>query len=134
MDKLSELQFMKDLFLTKLPMGDNRKHIDEYFSRLEELINNKENIKNDDFPDDDERFDYKYFSPSLFKERSSRLSLQPDTQDVGPVPDGGRSECDLQDDTKMSPDQQCVPVSPEDPYTQLPDIDGHEHRDIDLSG
>lgn len=116
MEKQAELEFMKDLFFHHLPLGDNKKHIEEYFYRLQESIDNKEEIKNDDFPDDDDpKFEYRYFSPSLFKERSSRLRSGTDLQDMDPPAIDNGLDNPIPSDPKMSPDLQCVPEHPPSP-------------------
>lgn len=75
----AELEFMKELFFDKLPVGENTEHITEYFNELEKVIFTKnEQVGNEDFESIDrepgaiER-EYTYISPSLFKEYSSRL-------------------------------------------------------------
>ena len=82
-DRKSELIFMKDLFDTKLPVGENKTEVDEYFNILEQAIDTKAEIKNDKFPDDYREIDqhgevtdppeqYTYFSADLFKQQASK--------------------------------------------------------------
>jgi hypothetical protein len=82
-DKRAELFFMKDLFDYKLPIGEKKDEIDEYFNRLEELIDTKDpSIQNDKFPDDFRDIDlhgevldppkqFSYFSADLFEQQAS---------------------------------------------------------------
>lgn len=73
---IAELQFLKDLLFENLPMGDNKKHIEEYFSCLEKAIYTNEPIEREQFPPDDPAISgtrtYKYHSSTAFKELASR--------------------------------------------------------------
>lgn len=84
-DRRAELEFMKTLFNDYLPVGENREHIDQYFSRLEDVIftkdgNVQEAVKNERWPTttipsdtdglEDRQPEYRYFSASLFKEHA----------------------------------------------------------------
>jgi hypothetical protein len=83
-DRKSELLFMRDLFDTKLPVGDQKEQIDDYFNLLEQAIDNKDtSLQNDKFPESFSDIDihgevdhppeqYTYFSADLFKQQASK--------------------------------------------------------------
>lgn len=84
-DKAVEAQFMHDLFVNHLPIGENKEEIDSYFNRLKESIANKEEILTETFPDDYSVIDidgstasapdqYHYFSADLLKQQASKLN------------------------------------------------------------
>lgn len=84
-DIRAEADFMRELFLSNLPtVGSNKSTLISYFDRLQEAIENGEPIEYDGFDDNlnsesaSSPRDYKYFSATLFKERSSRHPLLPD--------------------------------------------------------
>jgi len=126
MDRQAEIEFIKDLFEHHLPLGEDKKQIEEYFSRLQQAIVNKEEIKNEQFPDDDDTNEYKYHSASLFKERASRFRHQSDAQDVGIAANGNRPIDLLQDHSQVPADLQHIPERPLSPDIDPLDIDGHE--------
>lgn len=79
----AELDFMKDLFLNKLPLGENKEHIEEYFNRLETLIDTKDydgNINREQFTDDVPGANYRYFSSTSARIRASGHALLSDGQ------------------------------------------------------
>ncbi len=84
-DRQNELDFMRDLFFTKLPLNQEKaQEVEEYFNRVQEAIYTKDpNFKYEDFPDDYSTVDidgavqrpptqYKYFSQDLFKQQGSK--------------------------------------------------------------
>jgi hypothetical protein len=110
-DKKAELEFMKDLFFERLPIGKDTKQIEEHFNRLEEAIANKENINHDEFPDydtvdldgavQDPPKDYHYFSAAVLKQQADRGRINldrhpiaaldepsPEQEDMDTTPDG----------------------------------------------
>lgn len=86
----AELEFMKELFLEKLPIGENTEHIHAYFNELEKVISTKdEQVRNEDFKSIDEepgavQREYTYFTPSVLKEQSSRLLERGIPQEMDP--------------------------------------------------
>lgn len=86
----SELEFLKELFLDKLPIGDKKRDIEKYFSKLEEVIDNKDinpdDIEREQFPPDDPATSgnrvYKYHSVAEFKKLASRPKQLTGQQDV----------------------------------------------------
>ncbi len=85
-DRQAELDFMKDLFMNKLPIDKNEHDMDglnDYFNRVQEAIFTKDpNFQYDEFPGDYSTVDidgavqrpptqYKYFSQDLFKQQAS---------------------------------------------------------------
>jgi len=85
----SELNFLKDLFATNLPVGENTKQAQEYFSRLEELISTKDpdDIQREEFPPDDPAIsgsrEYRYYSSDQFKKLASGHPQPSRGQDLG---------------------------------------------------
>lgn len=85
----AELEFMRELFNKNLPVGNNKKQIEEYFNRLEELIYNTdepEHIVREQFPPADpavcgER-EYWYYSSDYFKKLASQPKPITGEQDV----------------------------------------------------
>lgn len=81
-DKKAELEFMKDLFFERLPIGKDTQAIEAEFNRLQQAIDNKENINCDEFPDydtvdvdgsvKDPPKDFHYFSASVLKQQAER--------------------------------------------------------------
>ena len=107
MQMQAELDFMRELMKTSLPVGDKKKEMEDYFSFLEEAIcNNDQRLRREEFPPDNdsaiggERV-YKYHSATQFKELASRPLEQHSGQDLGhpeskqtelpPTPDIGSS-------------------------------------------
>lgn len=133
-DNLNQLQYMKDLFENHLPIGDNKSHISEYFSRLEELISTKENIAPEQFENDDPTKDYKYFSAALLRELASRPVIQPDGEVVGDPSNRIELGNQVQDSDQVLSDIQCIPECPTDPFSDDSDSDGNEENDRYLSG
>ena len=110
-DKKAELEFMKDLFFERLPIGKDTKQIEQTFNRLQEAIDNKENINADEFPDydtvdldgavQDPPKDFHYFSAAVLKQQADRGRIEldghplktinepsPEQEDMDPTPDG----------------------------------------------
>ena len=128
-DRLAELAFMKDLFETKLPIGDNKKHVIEYFSRLEELIDTEQQLINECFERDEPDRDYHYFSAALLKERASRSLDNPDGQDVEIPGTDNKLDDQVQDIAQVPPDLQCVPERPKNPLPFGFDFYGSDEDD-----
>lgn len=70
----ANLEYMRDLFLEKLPIGEKRDNIINYFNDIERVISTKEqDVEYERFDDDGsapEDRQYVYNSATLFKERS----------------------------------------------------------------
>lgn len=123
-DRRVELEYMKDLFLNKLPIGDNVEHLQRYFNDLEKVIYTTDNVKNDEFPSNDTERDYRYFSASLLKERASR---DPDITNGENVADSthpigsGRA---IQADPSKSEPVSCIPE-----HSEYSDVDIYDKLD-----
>jgi hypothetical protein len=50
--RLAELEFMRQLFDERLPVGENKEKIHEYFNEVEQVIFTKGEVKNEQFPDE----------------------------------------------------------------------------------
>ena len=49
-DKQNELDFMRDMFFDKMPMGPDKDKLNEYFNLVQQAIDNKDpNLQNDEF-------------------------------------------------------------------------------------
>jgi len=70
----ANLEYMKTLFIEKLPVGEKLEHILNYFNDIERVISTKEqDVEYERFDDDDPSAkdrQYVYNSATLFKERS----------------------------------------------------------------
>lgn len=70
----AQLEYMRELFMEKLPIGDKKDHIMNYFNDIERVISTKEQyVEYERFDDDDscpKDRQYIYNSATLFKERS----------------------------------------------------------------
>jgi len=121
MDLRADFTFMKDLFYNKLPIGESTENLDKYFNELEQVIFTKDGSKHiqyDQFPDeppnpDIPRPDYKYFSPSVLKIRSSghpQLTNQQNVESPAVLDAEGVSS---QDQSQMSQSLPRVPECPE---------------------
>lgn len=129
-DRRVELEQMKDLFLNKLPIGDNKEHIEQYFNDLEKVIYTTDDVKNDEFPTDDAQRDYRYFSASLLKERASRDPDITDGKDVANSTNAIGSTRTVQNGREESQHVPCVSEYPEpgdiDIYDQI-DREGNDY-------
>lgn len=129
---------MKDLFDNYLPVGSNKEDIQKYFSRLEELICNKDDgthaIEREEFPPDDPAIsgtrEYRYYSSDQFKKLVGGYQQFPDRQSVG-HPESKQEELPSTEDRSSSPEivahlQECSPgcQSYSDGLDQHPDIQG----------
>lgn len=85
-----ELLFMKELF-HKLPTGDNTEEIETYFNYLQSVIDNIDkdtngptisDIRRDDFEEDVDGRDYRYFSSAHFEQRASTRNKVCDGQSL----------------------------------------------------
>lgn len=76
--RLAEYEFIKDLFESKLPVGDDKTKIESYLKQLEQAIADNKDIDNEEFPPERNDIDpetgkpisYKYYSTSLLKQRA----------------------------------------------------------------
>lgn len=146
-DKKSELIFMRDLFDTKLPIGENKAELDEYFNILEQAIDTKAEIKNDKFPDDYREIDqhgevtdppkqYTYFSADLFKQQASKEQNR-----LGPSSEGHLESKsvpqDVEDTTNVDEEQSVSDVSAVDGdlscMEECSDADDPDHWAGDIS-
>ena len=125
-DRLAELAFMKDLFETKLPIGDNKKHVIEYFSRLEELIDTEQQLINECFERDESDRDYHYFSAAVLKERASRSDDNTNRLDMEVPGTSDKLDDQVQDMCQVPPDIQCVPERPKNPISFGFELDGSD--------
>lgn len=127
--RIAEYEFMKELFDSKLPVGEQRTEIDSYLQRLEQAIVDNEPIENEQFPPERSEPDpetgkpisYKYYSTSLLKQRAiggggsdigssieSLDHLQSEQQSVdSPALTDGHQEC-LQSESTPTQDQSLV--------------------------
>jgi hypothetical protein len=121
-DRKAELEYMRDIFFNKLPLGENVEPIREYFNRLEELIDTTDGIKhinNEKFEEDRPDTDYKYFSNDLFKIRSSGNQLLNDGQDVDDSTTRVQGDDANQPNSQVIHPLQCIP---EHPTSGIPNI------------
>lgn len=120
-DLETELTAMKELFFEQLPIGENVDTINDYFNRLEKAIYTKEDVKREEFPDDQgndhgsdispgeqqtadrKQPNYRYISAAVFKQQASRHQSQPSPQDMdrsglcqdeGSISQGKCKECE----------------------------------------
>lgn len=124
-DKKAELEFMKDLFFERLPIGKDTNAIKEHFNRLEEAIANKENINPDEFPDydtvdldkavQDPPKDYHYFNAAVLKQQASRGQLDTTRYPLASIVEHGP---ELQNMAAATDGQAC------DSASSQPEIDG----------
>lgn len=78
--RIAEYEFVKELFESKLPVGEDKSEIELYLQRLEQAITENEEIKNEEFPPERSEPDpetgkpisYKYYSASVLKQRSTQ--------------------------------------------------------------
>lgn len=131
--KKAELLFMKDLFYDKLPVGPDMTKIDQVFNSLEQVIDNKDIIiQNDEFDDTPAieagiEPEYKYYSSAIFKERSIQRDdfALPQNMERGPTagqPDDPVSP--QHSKFKSLPRISELPASPEDRlFEQLSDLE-----------
>lgn len=89
-----ELLFMKDLF-DKLPTGENTQDIEEYFNYLQSIIDNIDttqdgptisDIHRDEFEEDVDGRDYRYFTSAHFQQRASTRNDICDRQSISDAP------------------------------------------------
>lgn len=84
----AELDYLKELFFEKLPVGQKLSEVKKYFSYLEDVIDNKDcdDIQREEFPPDDPAVSgsrvYKYHSSSQFKKLASGHQSIADSEDV----------------------------------------------------
>lgn len=127
--RIAEYEFIKELFDSKLPVGEERIELQSYLQRLEQAIENNEPIRNEEFPPERDDLDpetgkpisYKYYSSSLLKQRaigrgrsdigSSIESLdynQSEQQSLDyPAITDGQQEC-VQSESKTTQDYELV--------------------------
>lgn len=119
----AEVEFLRGMFTTVLPVSGPKEveAINDYFNKLKEVIStidDVDTIPREEFPDTDGSTpgrisDYKYFSATEAKERSSRYALFPDPQDVADSYHHGESRGPVQIYDSELQDFQCVPQLPE---------------------
>lgn len=84
----SELEFLKELFYEKLPVGKKMAEVKKYFSYLEDIIDNKDidELQREEFPPDDPATSgdrvYKYHSASQFKKLAGGHQSITNTENV----------------------------------------------------
>lgn len=86
-DRRAELEFMKDLFFERLPIGKDTGALEATFNRINEAICNQETINHDEFPSYDEvdvdgavqdpPKEFHYFSASVLEQQARRGQLEP---------------------------------------------------------
>jgi hypothetical protein len=121
--RLAELEYMRDLFGDRLPVGDELSEINSYFDHLEQVIENNGSIQDEQFeseqpiidPETNTEASYRYYSAPLSHQRATSgrpgikhsdeglLEYQPSTQDVD-SPSSSRRRDGLQDQLKESID------------------------------
>jgi hypothetical protein len=85
---LAELSELRAVFKDCLPIGENTQEADEYFNRLQQIIDtndfqtNPNPIGREEFEHDDPDVQYSYLSDAVFKERSSRREFRAIGQDL----------------------------------------------------
>jgi hypothetical protein len=90
---LAELTELRAIFKDCLPIGEHTQEADEYFNRLQQIIDtndyeaNPDPLGREDFEHDDPDLQYAYLSDALFKERSGGRELRAVGQDVADQPD-----------------------------------------------
>jgi hypothetical protein len=75
----AEIEFMRDLFNERLPVGTDLDAIHSYLNNVEQIIEKNGRVKNEEFPPEREVIDpesgkpatYKYYSTSLLKQRAA---------------------------------------------------------------
>ena len=86
----AELDYLKELFFEKLPVGQKMSEVKKYFSYLEDVIDNKDtdDIQREEFPPDDPTVGgdrvYKYHSSSQFKKLAGGYKSISDSEDMDP--------------------------------------------------
>lgn len=76
--RIAEYEFMKELFESKLPVGEDKTEIESYLKQLEQAIIDNAELQNESFPPERDDLDpetgkpisYKYYSTSLLKQRA----------------------------------------------------------------
>jgi hypothetical protein len=124
-----ELQFMKELF-DKLPAGDNTDEIESYFNYLQSIIDNIDitsngptisDIRRDEFEEDVDGRDYKYFTSSHFQQRASNRNKICDGQSFSDAPSSEVGGCiSSQTNNQITSDSSCVSESTR---YDIPDMD-----------
>jgi hypothetical protein len=90
---LAELTELRSIFKDCLPIGEYTQEADDYFNRLQQIIDtndfkaNPNPLGREEFEHDDPDVQYAYLSDAIFKERSSRRELRALGQDVADQPD-----------------------------------------------
>jgi hypothetical protein len=137
-DRKAELEFMKELFYDKLPVGDNKEIIDAVFNCLDKVIENKEPLKNEQFDESPaEQYgytaDYRYHSADLLKERSSIGNQRRISQGVDDHPSIGQPDdavYDKHQEAKSLPSISEYPKSRDDLlFEQLTDLEDVDDTD-----
>lgn len=113
-DLLAEIEYMRELFTCYLPADkDELPSLQEHFDRLKDHATNGELLGQDRFDDDDtgsaDERAYRYFSATLFKERSSQTPLLADGQDVGDSSDRHEPWSPSRDHNPISPHLSPIP-------------------------
>ena len=89
----AELNFLRELFFDKLPIGDKQKNVEQLFSLLEEAIDTKDphDIQREEFPADDPATSgdrvYKYHSAAQFKKLAGGHQQLAGEQNMDPAKD-----------------------------------------------
>lgn len=120
--RLAELQYIRDLFNDRLPVGEELTEIQSYFDHLEQVINSHGQLENERFPPEANitdpesggRIPYRYYSPALSQQRAiegggdagdstdqSDHRLITDASDVASAGSSGR--CDDVQDSSQEP-------------------------------
>ena len=113
-DVLAEIDYIRELFTCYLPTDqDNLSEIHAHLDKLKDHATNGEPLGEDQFGSDDnddpEKRDYRYFSASLFKERSSQPPLLAGVQDLGNTSDQDRPRSPPQDHHQGTADLPPIP-------------------------
>jgi len=121
----AELDFLRDLFFDKLPMGEKKKNVEQLFSLLEEAIYNKDpdDIQREEFPPDDPAISgnrvYKYHSAAQFKKLASRHQQLTGQQDMDTTKDQQEVVSTEPNQHSKSEDVAYVQEHPETGHTEI---------------
>jgi len=110
-----ELDYMRDLFNTKLPVGEDTTKINSYFDYLQEVLDDHSSATNpggslhrEDFPEDIKGRNYQYFSSFGSTIGRSSNVLFPSEQDMESSTNQGGSSISAQADTEIIEDSKPI--------------------------
>lgn len=106
-----ELEYMKELFTSKLPLGDDTTKIESYFNYLQEILDDPPDgtgkiLDRETFPEDVKGRNYQYFSsfdPSIHRRSYDLLASEHDlesTSDQSGSPIPAQIDFEVSEDTK----------------------------------